>query len=44
MIRVGMLADFVLLDRDLTAIPPTTIRDTRILRTFVGGHPVFTRH
>jgi predicted amidohydrolase YtcJ len=37
----GMLADFVVLDRDLTAIAPETIRDTRILRTVVGGRTVF---
>lgn len=41
MLKAGMLADFVLLDRDLTAIPPETIRDTRILRTVVGGKTVF---
>jgi predicted amidohydrolase YtcJ len=31
----------VVLDRDLTAIAPETIRDTRILRTVVGGRTVF---
>ena len=36
-----MLADFVILDRDLTAIPPETIRDTKVLRTVVGGKTVF---
>jgi len=41
MLKPGLLADFVLLDRDLTAIPPETIRDTRILRTVVGGKTVF---
>jgi hypothetical protein len=41
MLKPGMLADFVLLDRDLTAIAPETIRDTRILRTVVGGKTVF---
>ena len=40
-LKPGMLADFVLLDRDLTAIAPETIRDTRILRTVVGGKTVF---
>jgi predicted amidohydrolase YtcJ len=41
MLKPGMLADFVLLDRDLTAIPPESIRETEILRTVVGGALVF---
>lgn len=36
-LRRGMLADFVLLDRDLTQVDPTTIRDTKVLMTVVGG-------
>lgn len=40
-IEAGKLADLVLLDRDLTRIPPESIRDTEILRTFVGGRQVF---
>jgi predicted amidohydrolase YtcJ len=42
MLKPGMLADFVLLDRDLTAIPAAQIRDARVLRTIVGGKLVFT--
>jgi len=41
MLKPGMQADFVILDRDLTAITPETIRDTQILRTVVGGATVF---
>lgn len=41
-IRTGMLADYVLLDRDLTTIEPETIRDTRVLKTIVGGTVVYT--
>jgi predicted amidohydrolase YtcJ len=37
----GMLADFVVLDRDLTAIPPTKILGTRVLQTVVGGKTVY---
>src|SRR5204862_2995676 len=37
----GMLADFVVLDRDLTAIPPKEILGTRVLRTVVGGKTVY---
>jgi len=41
-LKPGMLADFVLLDRDLTSIPPETIRDTKILKTVVGGKVVYS--
>jgi predicted amidohydrolase YtcJ len=41
-LKPGMLADFVLLDRDLTAIPPETIRDVQVLRTVVGGRVVYS--
>jgi len=42
MLKPGMLADFVLLDRDLTQIDPEAIRDTEILRTVVGGEVVYS--
>jgi len=41
-LKPGMLADFVLLDRDLTAIPPETINKTRVLKTVVGGRVVYS--
>lgn len=37
----GMLADFVVLDRDLTKIDPKEILGTKVLRTVVGGKTVF---
>ncbi|HMA02414.1 MAG: amidohydrolase [Gemmatimonas sp.] len=37
------LADFVLIDRDLTRIPPAQIRDAHIMMTVVGGRVVYTR-
>jgi predicted amidohydrolase YtcJ len=37
----GMLADFVVLDRDLTKVPPPQILHTRVLRTVVGGRVVY---
>jgi predicted amidohydrolase YtcJ len=37
----GMLADFIVLDRDLTAIPTEKILGTRVLRTVVGGKTVY---
>ena len=39
-IKPGMLADLVLLDRDITAIDPATIPDARVLMTIVGGKVV----
>lgn len=41
-LKPGMLADFVLLDRDLTAIPPESIRDAKVLKTVVGGRIVYS--
>lgn len=40
-LEVGKLADLVLLDRDITRVPPETIRDTSVLLTVVGGRVVF---
>ena len=42
MLKPGLLADFVLLDKDLTAIPPEDIRDVTVLRTVVGGRVVYS--
>jgi len=41
-LKPGMLADFVLLDRDLTTIAPETIRDAKVLKTVVGGRVVYS--
>jgi predicted amidohydrolase YtcJ len=40
-ITVGKLADFVVVDRDLFAIPATQIKDAKVLLTVVGGRVVF---
>lgn len=39
----GRLADWVLIDRDLRAIAPETIRDAKVLMTVVGGTVVYQR-
>ena len=40
MLSTGKLADFVVIDRDLFAIPPTQLKDATVLLTVVGGRVV----
>jgi predicted amidohydrolase YtcJ len=42
-LKPGMLADVVMIDRDLTRVAPETIRDARVMLTMVGGRVVFDR-
>jgi predicted amidohydrolase YtcJ len=37
----GMFADFVVLDRDVTAVVPQKLLDTHVIRTVVGGKTVY---
>ena len=37
----GMLADFIVLDRDITRVSPQQLLKTHVLQTYVGGRPVF---
>ena len=39
----GKLADFVILDQDITTISPEKIREVKVLKTVVGGRAVFER-
>ncbi len=41
LLQPGMLADFVVLDRDITRVEPATILKTQVLRTVVGGKTVY---
>ncbi|GAB1445205.1 MAG: amidohydrolase [Cyclobacteriaceae bacterium] len=40
-LEAGKLADFVIIDQDLTKIAPEKIKDAKILQTFVGGKSVY---
>jgi predicted amidohydrolase YtcJ len=40
-LQPGMLADLVVLDRDITKVEPAEILKTRVLRTVVGGKTVY---
>jgi hypothetical protein len=37
----GMFADFAVLDRDITAVSPQKLLETKVLRTVVGGKTVY---
>ena len=40
-LAVGKLADLVVIDRDLFAIPATQIKEAKVLLTMVGGRIVY---
>jgi len=42
-LEIGKLADFVILDADMTSVRPENIRDVNVLMTFVGGNRVYHR-
>jgi predicted amidohydrolase YtcJ len=39
----GKLADFVILDQDITKIDPVAIEHVKVLQTYVGGKAVYTK-
>jgi predicted amidohydrolase YtcJ len=42
-LKPGMLADFVMIDRDLTTVAPETIAGARVMLTVVGGRVLYQR-
>jgi predicted amidohydrolase YtcJ len=40
-IEVGKLADLIVLDHNLFALPPTQIAESKVLLTLMGGKPVY---
>ena len=40
-IEVGKYADMIILDRDITRVDPTEIKDTKVLKTIFAGEEVF---
>jgi len=42
-LAAGALADFVMIDRDLTRVPVEQIRDARVVLTAIGGRVVYER-
>ena len=39
----GHLADFIIVDRDITSAAPTDIAATRVLETWIAGRKVWER-
>ena len=42
-IEPGKLADVVILDQDITSIASEKIREVKVIKTYVGGNPVYER-
>jgi hypothetical protein len=42
-LSIGMLADLIVVDQDIFAIPSQDISETKVLLTLVGGEVVFER-
>ncbi|MFP3950839.1 MAG: amidohydrolase [Candidatus Bathyarchaeia archaeon] len=43
-IEPGKLADMIIIDRDILTCPEDDIKETRVLRTFLGGRTVYKAH
>lgn len=40
-LEVGKLADFIVVDRDVLAVPTEQLKDVQVLQTYVGGERIF---
>ena len=40
-IEKGKLADFVIIDRDITKVDVDKVKDTKVLKTYLGGKLVY---
>lgn len=40
----GKLADFIVIDRDVLAVPSEQLKDVQVLQTWVGGELVYEKH
>ena len=43
MIKAGMEADFIIVDKNLLEVPKEDILDAKVMKTFIGGECVFER-
>ena len=43
MIKPGMEADFIIMDRNLLEIPSEELLGAKVLETYIGGERVFRR-
>ena len=42
-LEAGKLADFIVIDRDVLAIPAEQLKDVRVLQTWIGGELVYEK-
>jgi predicted amidohydrolase YtcJ len=43
-LEAGKFADFIVIDRDVLAVPPEQLKDVRVLKTFIAGEIVYERN
>lgn len=43
-LETGKLADFIIIDRDVLAVPSEQLKDVQVLQTWVGGELVYKKH
>jgi predicted amidohydrolase YtcJ len=42
-LEAGKFADFIVIDRDVLAIPPAQLKDVQVLQTWVGGEMIYEK-